>query len=60
MQILDIVGGVASGKTLVSSILEEFGAVVLSGDQIAHQVLREPEIVRAIQERWGEDAAADP
>ena len=59
MQILGIVGGVASGKTLVSSILEEFGAVVLSGDQIAHQVLREPEIVRAIRERWGDSLLDD-
>ena len=54
MQVLGIVGAVASGKTLVSSILEEFGAVVLSGDEIAHQVLREPEIVSAIRERWGD------
>lgn len=59
MQVLGIVGAVASGKTLVSSILEEFGAVVLSGDEIAHQVLREPEIVRAIRERWGDSLLDD-
>ena len=58
MQVLGIVGGIASGKSLAAGIFEELGAVVLSGDHFAHQVLREADILSAIRDRWG-DAILD-
>jgi dephospho-CoA kinase len=54
MQVLGIVGGIASGKTLVSEVFGELGAVVLSGDRIAHEVLSEPVVLAAARDRWGD------
>ena len=54
MQVLGIVGGIASGKTLVSEVFAELGAVVLSGDRIAHEVLREPAVLATVRDRWGD------
>ncbi len=53
MHVIGVVGGVASGKSLVAEQLRQLGAVVLSADSLGHEVLREPEVKRAIQGRWG-------
>ena len=55
MKIVGIVGGVASGKSSAAKIFKEHGATVLSADEIGHQILREPEILKAAEERWGSD-----
>ena len=49
-----LLGGVASGKSFVASLLGELGAVVLDGDRAGHEVLEEPEVIAAARERWGE------
>ncbi len=54
MIVLGVVGGIASGKSLVSRRLQQFGAHVLDADGIGHQVLHEPEVERAIRRRWGD------
>ena len=54
MIVIGIVGGIASGKSLVSRRLSELGAEVLDADRIGHQVLRHPEVQRAIRGRWGD------
>ena len=54
MLTLGLVGGIASGKSLVAQCLYELGAVVLDGDRAGHAVLREPEVIAAIRARWGE------
>jgi dephospho-CoA kinase len=54
MLILGLVGGIASGKSVVANILRDMGAVVLDADRAGHAVLREPEIVAAIKGRWGD------
>jgi dephospho-CoA kinase len=54
MIVIGIVGGIASGKSLVSRRLRELGAEVLDADRAGHQVLREPEVERAIRDRWGD------
>jgi dephospho-CoA kinase len=49
-----IVGGVASGKSLVSQQLAELGAGVLDADRAGHEVLaNDPEVRTALVERWG-------
>ena len=53
MKIVGIVGGIASGKSSAAKMFKEHGAVLLSGDEIGHQILGEPEIVKAAEERWG-------
>lgn len=55
MYVLGIVGGVASGKSAVAQEFARLGAVVLDGDQIGHEVLRDPEVIAAFRERWGEE-----
>lgn len=52
--IIGLIGGVASGKTLVASELARLGAVVLDADRAGHEVLDEPEVIEALRQRWGE------
>jgi len=59
MKILGLLGGVASGKSLVSRQLAEMGAVVLDADRAGHEALRLPETEKAARERWG-DAVFGP
>ncbi len=55
MRIIGLLGGVASGKTLVAQELARLGAGLLDADQAGHQVLRMPHIQQAIRARWGPD-----
>ncbi len=59
MKIIGILGGVASGKSLVAEHFRHLGAKVLDADQIGHQVLREPDVIRAARERWGDEILAE-
>jgi dephospho-CoA kinase len=54
MRVVGLVGGVASGKSLVAKQLEELGALRLDADQAAHTVLLEKEVEEAARGRWGE------
>jgi dephospho-CoA kinase len=53
MLILGLVGGIASGKSLVANILRDFGALVLDADQAGHYVLRDPAVIAELTQRWG-------
>jgi dephospho-CoA kinase len=53
MLILGLVGGIASGKSVVADCLRDLGATVLDADRVGHAVLREPEVIRQLHERWG-------
>jgi dephospho-CoA kinase len=55
MKTIGLVGGVASGKSLVARMLVELGAGLLDADRTGHAVLAEDaEVHRAIRRRWGE------
>ncbi len=54
MHIIGIVGGVASGKSLVARQLRELGAAVLEADTIGHEVLRQEDTEAAARRRWGD------
>lgn len=53
MKVIGIVGGVASGKSLVAGQLARLGAVVLDADKVAHEVLCEDPVKARIKTRWG-------
>jgi dephospho-CoA kinase len=53
--VVGLAGGIASGKSLVASMLAELGARVLNADEINHEVLQEPAIVREVVANWGEE-----
>ena len=53
MKIIGLLGGVASGKSMVAEQLASLGAKVLNADEIGHEVLQKPKIEDAVRERWG-------
>ncbi len=55
MRVLGILGGVASGKSQVTQILAELGCGVLDADRAGHEVLKQPDVKKAIRQRWGND-----
>ena len=59
MKIIGILGGVASGKSLVAEEFRRLGAKVLDADQVGHEVLREPEVIQAALKRWGDAILAE-
>src|SRR5262245_30875870 len=54
MLILGLVGGIASGKSVVANCLRDMGAMVLDIDKAGHFVLRQPEVVAELRKRWGD------
>jgi dephospho-CoA kinase len=56
---IGIIGGIASGKSLVAKMMAEFGGHVLDADRIGHEVLAEDaEVRQVIVDRWGSDVLA--
>ena len=53
--ILGVTGSMGSGKSTAAAILEELGYRRLDSDQIVRdELLREPAVIAAVAERWGE------
>ncbi len=53
MIVIGIIGGVASGKSVVTDMLKSLGAVILDADQTGHQVLLTADVKQKIRQRWG-------
>lgn len=53
MKLLGIIGGIGSGKSTVSALFQQWGATVISADDIGHQILRLPHVKETVRERWG-------
>jgi dephospho-CoA kinase len=53
--VVGLIGGMGSGKSLVAAIFMSRGARVISGDQLGHEGLRQPDIRTRLVERWGQD-----
>lgn len=53
LRVIGLLGGVASGKSLVAQQLQELGAGILDADRAGHEVLGTPEVEAAARERWG-------
>jgi dephospho-CoA kinase len=55
MKTIGLVGGIASGKSLVAGMLVDLGAALLDGDRTGHAVLAEDaDVHQALRQRWGE------
>jgi dephospho-CoA kinase len=55
MKTIGLVGGVASGKSLVARMLVELGAGLLDADRTGHAVLAaDADVQTALRERWGD------
>lgn len=59
MLIIGLVGGIASGKTFVAQCLRDLGAVVIDADKVGHEVLRDPVVIEALKNRWGDSIFDD-
>lgn len=59
VKVIGLLGGIASGKSLVAREFVELGAGLLDADRAGHEVLRQPEVVQAVRDRWG-PAVIDP
>jgi dephospho-CoA kinase len=51
--VVGLVGGIGSGKSKVAAVFAARGARVISGDDLAHEALRQPAVKANIAERWG-------
>ena len=51
---LGLTGGIGSGKSTALAYLHEFGAAVVSSDDIVHGLYAEPDVVEAVVARYGE------
>lgn len=54
MLIIGIVGGIASGKSVVAGCFEEWGAIVLDADRAGHEVLQRTDVREQIRNLWGD------
>jgi dephospho-CoA kinase len=59
MRTLGLLGGIASGKSAVAQMLVKRGAVWLDADRTGHEVLREPDVKKALVKHWGKSILAD-
>jgi dephospho-CoA kinase len=58
MYLIGLLGGVASGKSLVAEEFARLGAAVLDADRAGHEALRLPHVEEAALLRWGEGVLA--
>ena len=54
---LGLTGGIGAGKSEALAALERLGAAVLSTDAVVHSLYEDPEVVRLVVERWGDQVA---
>jgi dephospho-CoA kinase len=54
-----LTGGIGAGKSETLAAFERLGAATLSTDRVAHDLLDDEEVRRALVERWGEEIAPD-
>lgn len=52
---IGILGGIGSGKSTVSRLFAQFGAAVIDADRLAHEILKQPETILRIKQKFGPD-----
>jgi dephospho-CoA kinase len=51
--VVGLVGGIGAGKSRVSAALARRGGRLVAGDPLGHAALRQPEVIRAVVDRFG-------
>jgi len=51
--VIGLIGGIGSGKSLVANLFADHGGRVIHADELGHEALRQPEILRQVVERFG-------
>jgi dephospho-CoA kinase len=51
--VIGLIGGIGSGKSRIAEVFARHGAKVISGDQLGHEGLRQPEIIARVADRFG-------
>jgi dephospho-CoA kinase len=51
--VLGLIGAMGSGKSRVAAEFRRHGAQVVSADELGHEALRQPEVIRQVVARWG-------
>jgi dephospho-CoA kinase len=51
--VIGLIGGIGSGKSCVAAEFARHGAVLIAGDQLGHEALRQPAVKEQIVGRWG-------
>lgn len=51
--VIGLSGGIGAGKSVVARLCEEFGAAVIDSDKLAHDELRQPDVVGTLRQWWG-------
>jgi dephospho-CoA kinase len=57
VKFVGLTGGIGAGKSTALAALERLGAAVLSTDAVVHELYGDPEVVRAVVDRFGDDVA---
>lgn len=50
-----LIGGIGSGKSETARIMASLGALVIDSDRLGHEVLHEPDVIKALRGWWGDD-----
>ena len=53
LPVLGLTGAIAAGKSAAGDLLGSMGCLVSRSDQHAHEVLRDPEVVKNLVDWWG-------
>lgn len=59
MLVIGVAGGIASGKSLVTSCFQQLGAEVVDADQLGHEVLTQTDLIDLMVQRWGSKILAE-
>jgi dephospho-CoA kinase len=51
--VIGLIGGIGSGKSRVAAESARRGAVIIAGDQLGHEALRQPAVKEQVVGRWG-------
>jgi dephospho-CoA kinase len=57
--VIGLIGGIGSGKSRVAAEFARRGAVIIAGDQLGHEALRQPAVKEQLVGRWGKEVLDD-